>query len=385
MKRPEMSAALVSAAFCMMVGVGAIVSILPQRILDLSGGRISLGLLSTSFAVAYVAAQLPVGYLADRFGARAFLVGGYLTCAAAGLVFFLAPRAGAIFAGRIVQGLGEAPVWALGPALLSVAYADRRAAAMGRYNAAIHIGLTAGPLIGYLARGSAAFGVYGVLCLVGAAILAGARAGDDHRPAMDARRVRPADVGRLLTAPGVGSALWGILLWGGAYGMFLTVIPGFLIVSHRAPAGLTTLFFVMFYLMISLSQLVVGPLADRLGRRRFMRAGLAVGAVGLGLFPFAGLWGAMGLLTLAAFGLGAFYLASMARLNDTAPDTLKGSISGAYYLAWGVGMSVTALAVEALSGLWHPGAGYVVFAVLLGLQAVWTGKGRTLGYTQRSG
>ena len=91
MGRRKMSAALVLAAFCMMVGVGAIVSILPQRILTLSGSGASLAMLSTSFAVAYVAAQLPVGYLADRFGAGIFLVGGYLVCAAAGLIFHQAP------------------------------------------------------------------------------------------------------------------------------------------------------------------------------------------------------------------------------------------------------------------------------------------------------
>ena len=377
MKRPRMEAALVLAAFCMMVGVGAIVSILPQRLLALSGGQASLGLLSTCFAVAYVAVQLPVGYLADRYGVRSFLVAGYLVCTAAGLIFGLAPEAMAIFVGRIVQGVGEAPVWALGPALLSVRYGDRRAEAMGRYNAAIHIGLTLGPIIGYLCRGQAAFYLYAMLCLAGGAILAFGKAGYSTKAA--GARVSPVDVGRLLAAPGVAGTLWGILLWGGAYGMFLTVIPGFLIVRHGAPAGLTALFFVFFYLMISIAQILVGPLSDRLGRRRFMRSGLAAGALGLGLFPFAGLWGALGLLMLAAFGLGAFYLASMARLNDTAPDALNGSISGAYYLVWGLGMSVTAVAVEAVSGRWHPGAGYLVFAALLGLQAVSTGKERPLG------
>ncbi|MEE4608321.1 MAG: MFS transporter [Desulfobacteraceae bacterium] len=369
MDRDRAAQALILAAFCMMVGVGAIVSILPGRILALSGAKASLGLLSTSFALAYVAAQLPVGYLADRFGVRAFLVSGYLVCTVAGLIFFIAPQPGLIFLGRFIQGLGEAPVWALGPALLSVQFAERRGSAMGRYNAAIHIGLTAGPLIGYLARGNAAFGIYSLLCLIGAAILHFGLAGADRTPRVPGQRVRPKDVGRLLAAPGVGLDLWGILLWGGAYGMFLTVIPGFLIVRHGAPAGLNALFFVLFYAMISLSQLVVGPVIDRMGRRRFMRAGLAAGALGMGLFPFAGLWWALGLLTLAAFGLGTFYLASMARLNDAAPAELKGSISGAYYLAWGVGMSVAAVAVEALSARWHPGAGFVVFAGLLALQA----------------
>ena len=79
-------------------------------------------------------------------------------------------------------------------------------------------------------------------------------------------------------------------------------------------------------------------------------------------------------LILAAFGLGAFYLASMARLNDAAPAELKGSISGAYYLAWGLGMSVAAVAVEALSARWHPGAGFVAFAGLLALQAYLAGR-----------
>ena len=274
-----------------------------------------------------------------------------------------------LFAGRVLQGLGEAPVWALGPALLSAHHADRRAAAMGRYNAAIHIGLTAGPLVGYLCRGNDAFGLYAVLCLAGATILGWGLRGETRLPFSGAQRVRVRDVARLLSAPGVGGALWGILLWGGAYGMFLTVIPGFFIVHHKAPAGATALFFALFYLMISLSQLFAGPLVDRLGRRRFMRAGLAVGAAGMGLFPFAGLYGGVFLLTLAAFGLGVFYLASMARLNDTAPVALKGSISGAYYLAWGVGMGVAAMAVESVSASLHPSAGFVAFACLLAMQA----------------
>ena len=384
MKRFKMETALVLAAFCMMVGVGAIVSILPQRLLALSGDRAPLGLLSTFFAVTYVATQLPVGYLADRYGARVFLVAGYLVCTGAGLIFTLASGADLILFGRLVQGAGEAPVWSIGAALLSVRYGDRRAEVMGRYNAAIHIGLTLGPVVGYLCRGQAAFGLYVTLCLAGAAILAAGNMEYSLIPAAGVR-IRPIDVGRLLGAPGVAGALWGIFLWGGAYGMFLTVIPGFLISRHDAPAGLTALFFVLFYLMISISQLIVGPLADRHGRRCIMRFGLAASALGMGSFPFAGLWGAMGLLTLAAFGLGAFYLASMARLNDTAPDALKGSISGAYYLAWGLGMSVTAVAVEAVSGRWHPGAGYLAFAALLGLQAVFTGKGRPVGHTRRSG
>ena len=43
-------------------------------------------------------------------------------------------------------------------------------------------------------------------------------------------------------------------------------------------------------------------------------------------------------LTLASAGLGVFYLASMIFLNETVDERLKGTISGAYYLFFGVGL-----------------------------------------------
>ena len=47
---------------------------------------------------------------------------------------------------------------------------------------------------------------------------------------------------------------------------------------------------------------------------------------------------------------------------------------GAFYLAWGLGMSVAAVAVETLSARLHPGAGFVAFAGLLAVQACLAGR-----------
>ena len=46
----------------------------------------------------------------------------------------------------------------------------------------------------------------------------------------------------------------------------------------------------------------------------------------------------VGILALASFGLGTFYLASMAFLNENVAAVFRGAISGAYYLFWGIGM-----------------------------------------------
>ena len=43
------------------------------------------------------------------------------------------------------------------------------------------------------------------------------------------------------------------------------------------------------------------------------------------------------LLGISAGSLGGFFVSSMAFLNEKAPDSLKGTISGSYYLFWGMG------------------------------------------------
>jgi len=47
--------------------------------------------------------------------------------------------------------------------------------------------------------------------------------------------------------------------------------------------------------------------------------------------------GILAALFLASFGLGMFCVSSLALLNEAVPDSLKGSISGLFYLLWGIG------------------------------------------------
>ena len=109
---------------------------MPQRILDFSGSLTSVGYLASFFALSYLAVQLPTGALADRLGAKTFLVLGYALCCISGFVFFSAGSPEMLFLGRFIQGAGEAPVWALRPALLSLAYPLAKGKVIGIYNAA---------------------------------------------------------------------------------------------------------------------------------------------------------------------------------------------------------------------------------------------------------
>nr|WP_007954538.1 MFS transporter [Pelosinus fermentans] len=104
---------LISAVFLMMVGVGMIVALLPQRIVDLDGNGQSVGYLASAFAISYIVLQVPIGTLSDKLGFKPFLILGYLLCFITGLSFYFSSSSIMIFLSRLLQGAGEAPIWAL--------------------------------------------------------------------------------------------------------------------------------------------------------------------------------------------------------------------------------------------------------------------------------
>ncbi len=96
---------------------------------------------------------------------------------------------------------------------------------------------------------------------------------------------------------------------------------------------------------------------------------MVLAAGGLAAFPlFFGLWAYVP-LGVASIGLGMFCVASIAELNGEAPETLKGAISGSYYVFWSAGYVLGPLSIGAISSN-TPLIGFGVLAALLGLQAL---------------
>ena len=371
MKRPTPLFILSLSATLLMIGVGMIVALLPQQVHAMTGSLESVGLVASVFAFAYLLAQLPISALSDRLGAKRFLVIGYLLCAVSGVVFFFTETAGGIFLGRAIQGIGEAPIWALGPAILSLAYPSTKGRVIGTYNAAIHIGLTAGPLLGLLiapnGQGNLPFLIFALLCL-----FAGLGVLFFLKPVavpLNQSRLNFSQFIRLLRQRQTLILLLGVLLYGAGYGVFLTVLPVSLASTHGFGATDISLVFVVFYAAISLSQVIAGTLSDQFGRKGFLIWGMVMAAAGLVAFPlFFGLFAYIP-LGFASIGLGMFCVASIAELNEEAPDTLKGAISGSYYFFWSAGYVLGPLSIGAISSN-APLFGFGTLATLLGIQAI---------------
>lgn len=356
MDKGTSSMALCVAVFFQMVGVGLIVALLPSRVITLSHSMNYVGFIASAFAVPFVLFQLPVGQLGDRYGHRKFIVAGYVISCLTGLLYFRAGSVWSILAGRVLQGIGEIPVWALAPAMLSLLFADSKGEAIGKYNASLHLGLTAGSILSIFVytvwRGNEAFLLYASSGLLGAMIVfffvkepAAGNAGTSEGT------VGYGDVLRALKEIRRPAIHAGIALYGAAYGVFLTVIPGLLLGEKGFGQSQIGLFFALFYIAISISQVVAGRISDRRGPNFTIFGGLLMVAAGVAPFMWFSGWMVFVFLFLASFGLGVFCVSAMVMLNEAVPDSLKGSISGVFYVLWGIGFFLIPPLMTRLGGV----------------------------------
>jgi MFS family permease len=359
--------------FIMMLGVGMIMALLPQRIIVLTGSGVTVGYLASAFAISYIILQVPIGNLSDRYGFKFFLFLGYLICFITGVMYYFSNHANLYFLGRVFQGMGEAPIWALAPALLSIKYPGSKGKVIGIYNASIHIGLTIGPLLGILLSnyliGNKPFLFYAGACLMGALILLFSLEKVNNNEFQEKQTINFRNIIELLTTRNSLAALLGITLYGAGYGIFLTTIPSFLIINKNYNQTFVSIFFSLFYIAISISQIITGVLSDRMGRKFFMIAGLMTASFGIAIFSELNQPLISVALTIASLGLGVFYLSSMAFLNEVVPNSLKGTISGAYYLFWGIGFFFGPIIIGQITKS-GSSLGYQLFSVFLLIEAL---------------
>jgi EmrB/QacA subfamily drug resistance transporter len=118
--------------------------------------RAGLAWVITAYAIAFAAALVPAGRLADRAGRRRVFTGGLGIFALGSAICGAAPGLAVMIAGRILQGIGAA---AAQPASLGLLLAGtdpgRRAVYTARWYGAGAVGIGLGPLLGGLASDTA--------------------------------------------------------------------------------------------------------------------------------------------------------------------------------------------------------------------------------------
>ena len=304
------------------------------------------GALSAAYAVGVLAASVPGGLAASRFGAKwAVLVGVALT-AAASLGFGLAGSGWALGAARLAQGIGSAFSWAGALAwLVGSAQPGRRGALIGTAMGAAVFGALLGPALGALATlvgvrpaFVAVSGLGLALCLLLAGT-PGARA--EPQPLSALRRV---------DAP-LLAAIWLVILPALLFGVLTVLVPLDLHDLGWSGAAIGGLFFATAALETAWNPLL-GHLSDTRGRVFLLRFAL-LGSIAVSL---ALAWAdtsvlLAALVVVAGLTYGTFYTPGMALISDRAEHAgiAQGLAFGVMNLGWAMGAAVGPAAGGALA------------------------------------
>jgi MFS family permease len=307
------------AAILALLVLGGIVNFLDRSALSVANTTLrgelhlsatQIGALFSAFSIAYGLAQLPAGWLLDRFGPRPVLGLSMLLWSAAqmatGAVSGFATLAGT----RIGLGTGEAPFLPGGVKVIRDWYAEpERGLPMGILNASTTLGQAVAPPVltlllltsGWRSMflGIGALGV--VVALVWWPVYPAKSPQDDGTPFQE-RASLARDVWGLLRQ----RTLWGMMLGFSGINytawLYLTWVPGYLEAAHQVSLKAAGWLAALPFLMGSAGMLVNGAVADRLvgrgrdplhSRKGLIVAGMLCSATCTLLVPHAATaWGA---------------------------------------------------------------------------------------------
>ncbi len=129
----------------------ALSSLLPPIMTELSLSYTRAGLLATAFFYAYMAMQLPAGFLGDRLGRRRVILAGILLGVAASLLTGLAGSFVTLFLARLLTGIGQGCLFSNDRVIIA-AYTPKEKMALGQ--GVSFSGLGVGTTLGLLLAGA---------------------------------------------------------------------------------------------------------------------------------------------------------------------------------------------------------------------------------------
>ena len=124
---------------------------LPTLARVLHAGTSSLQWIVDGYTLCFAALLIPAGALGDRYGRRLSLIGGLVVFALGSLAAALAPNAGVLVADRVLMGFGAAFVMPATLSILNAVFPPReRAQAIAAWSAVAGVGVIIGPTLGGL-------------------------------------------------------------------------------------------------------------------------------------------------------------------------------------------------------------------------------------------
>jgi DHA1 family multidrug resistance protein-like MFS transporter len=365
---------LAGAGFVEWLGASAILPLLPAYLRHHGTSPAVVGAVMSSYFLAGLVLQYPLGHLGDRIGHRPVLVGGLIVYALGSLGFLLNPGDGGYVALRAAQGAGAGAVQVASFALVGAAVpADRRGRAFSLLFAGQLAGAAIGPLAGSIA------GVSGMSLLFAITAATSTAAGlwvvvrlPRVKAVRDAVTVRLV-VNRLLTGVVITGVIGGLIQ--GVYESCWTLLLD-LRGAHAWQVGLSWTMFAAPFAAVSP---LAGRLVDRFDAKRLAIWALVSSLGFAATYPFLhSLALLLGLGAAESVGVAVAYPAAQSLLARAVPTAALGRAQGLNNALQTAAIAASAGVSGALFAIhpWVPfvGAAVIAAALTASLPVVWRGS-----------
>jgi MFS family permease len=343
----------------------AIAPLLPEYVDDLHMSTAQAGILSAAYAAGTLAAALPGGYVASRFGPRRTVIWGLCGLGLASLLFGVLDSPWPLDAARFIQGVAGALIWSGALTWIINSYPeDRRGQVIGTALGTAVAGSLLGPALGALAAQVGTEPVFAAVLVVALALAYVASRFPDTvvRENQPPREVLACLVDRPLVEAAIFVSSPSLMF--GAIDVLLPLRIDALGGGH----ALIAVGFIGGAAIESVLAPLAGRLSDRVGRRAPYVLGMAICAVSMVFFAVAGsLATVIAALLLTSLGSGFCFAPAMTLISDAAEASglHQGYAVGVTNMAWAAAQVLGGVAGAAVAGATGDAAPSIAIAVLI--------------------
>ena len=363
-------------AFCVAVGFGVLVPVLPVFARSFGVGNLEVGAVISAFALMRLLSSPLCGRMIERWSERVIMATGIFIVAVSSGLAGISQSYLQLLVLRGIGGIGSAMFTVSAFTLLLTSVdAGLRGRAAGFFQGGFLIGGMAGPAVGALLSAvslTAPFFFYaGTLAVAGTVGLVLLRVRGPRPDQADTAAVRFADA---LRDPRYQAALLTNLAQGWtAFGVRSSLVPVLVVEVLHRPASWTGIAFAVAAVAQTIALGPAGRFVDTVGRRPAMIAGGLVAGVTMMAVPFSpNIWVLIVVLCLYGVASALLGTAPAAAVGDATGGVRSGSAIAAFSMCSDLGAIVGPLVAGLLADAVSYPAAFAVGVVLTLLGAGWS-------------
>ena len=351
--------------------------VLPLFAADLGATPAEIGWIVVASTIPGVLISYPAGALSDHLGKRRVLLVSLVVFASAPFLYLVVDNAWQLMAVRFYHGFATAIFGTVATAAIAERYNADRAARLSTYSSVTIVGRSVAPFLGGTLISLASFGAVYIACAIAGVLALGAGLLlRDHEPKPRGKLELPhfwaslrtvlRDRGILLVST-VEAAQYLVF---GAVEAFLALYAA----SLGIPAWEIGVILGLQLVSIVFAKPVMGKLSDRVGRRRVILPGLAIGAASVALLPVFPHFIGLSVLSLV-FGIGFATVTSStaALVADLTKGGRYGASMGVLRTVMDVGQSIGPVLTGFVVGVAGYASAFALLAAILVVAAIMLG------------